>query len=71
MSLTHYFVIARVENDEIKHYLNREDGPTTLDSPTTWVTENEAEADLRASQNGFDNKVLRIHRDFLDIAAMP
>lgn len=71
MSQTLYFVIARVEDGEIKHYLSREDGPVELDSPNTAVFENEDEADLLASRDHTSNKVLRIHRDFLDVAAIP
>jgi len=71
MSKTHYYVIARVEAGEIQHYLSRSDGPAKLNSPDTACFEDEAEADLRASRDHTSNKVLRIHRDFLDIAAMP
>lgn len=71
MSKTHYYVIARVENGEIKHYLSRNDGPVVLDSPDIACFENEDEADLRASRDHTSNRVLRIHRDYLDVSAMP
>ena len=70
MSQTYYFVIARVEDGEIKHYLSRDGGAAVLDSQDTLVFEDENKATLRASHDCTSNVVLWIHRDFLDVAAI-
>jgi len=69
LSQTHYYVIARVEDDEIKNYLGREDRPARLDDPHTLVFKTRAMANRYADLE--HHNVLRIHRDYLDVAALP
>ena len=66
-----FYVIALVERDEIYGYLAKPPGwdlVDSIDDPNIWTFDTEFAANVTAEDGG---QPIKVHQDFLDVAATP